>query len=216
MKAVEDSKRLAYIESEIIEETQGMKEISKALREDDKAIQVSPHEGAIISGLLRIKQAKNIVEVGTLYGYSTSWFLEALAPEAKVWTVEKSVENTNKAKQYLFKNKRANQVEVVHSSGKEFFNNWSGEDIDFLFIDADKGGYLDYLELALPFLKPGAVVVGDNTFLFGMALEKEPPKDYSQNTWRKMREFNKRLGLSDQFKGFMIPTLQGMTVGVKL
>lgn len=216
MKQKEESAEIRYIERELLQETPLMMEIAHALKEDGKEIQLGPYEGKILAGLLKLSPANSVVEIGTLYGYSACWLLEGSHAQTKIWTVENAVENFSKSRSFLSKLQGDNKINSVHSSGAEFLESWDKGGIDFLFLDADKGGYLRYLELALPHLKPGSVVVGDNTFLFGMAAQETPPENYSENTWRSVRKFNEILcGKTGEFTGFMIPTKQGMTVGVK-
>jgi len=214
---VEVSKRVEYIEKHFAQETSLMKNIAMSLERDEKAIQVAPYEGKILSELVRLKNPANVVEVGTLYGYSLSWILEGLGSQSKVWSVEKLEDNFTKSISFINMHDKVNQVSLINSSGLEFLDSWdSNLKIDFLFIDADKGNYLNYLNLALPHLSKGAVVVGDNTFLFGHVLNELPPENYSKNTWTKMKEFNEILGGSTgQFTGMMLPTLQGLTVGIR-
>lgn len=218
MKSVEISNRIEYIEGVFVEETSLMKKIAKELEKDQKAIQLAPYEGKILSQFIKMRNPQNVVEIGSLYGYSLSWILEGLEPGAKVWSVENSKDNFDKCISNIDIHNKRNQVQVVHSSGLDFLENWEKDkQIDFLFIDADKGNYLNYLNLALPYLSKGAVVVGDNTFLFGHVLSDTPPEKYSKNTWMKMREFNSVIGGSTgEFSGMMLPTLQGMSIGIKL
>lgn len=217
MKSVETSERIKYIENELVLETDLMKKIAYELEKDQKAIQVAPFEGKILSQLIKMRNPKNVVEIGTLYGYSLNWILEGVSDEAKVWSVENSAENFDKSIRFINVHNKQAQVSVKNQSGLEFFDEWpENSKIDFLFIDADKGNYLNYLNLAKPSLSKGAVVVGDNTFLFGHVLNDEPPEKYSKNTWKHMREFNQVLnGSTGEFSGMMIPTLQGLTVGIK-
>ncbi len=217
MRSIEVLKRIKYIESVFAPETEMMKNIAKHLETDNKAIQISPYEGKILSQLVRLAKPLNIVELGSLYGYSLSWILEGMSSQAKVWSVENSKENFDKARNNISTHNKSNQVELVHSSGAYFLENWNNKSkIDFLFIDADKGNYLKYLQLAQPHLSKGAVVVGDNTFLFGHVLNDKPPENYSKNTWLKMKEFNLILGgASGEYTGMMLPTLEGMSIGIK-
>lgn len=217
MKSIETSERIRYIEGELVVETDLMKRIAKELEHDQKAIQVAPFEGKILSQLVKMRAPNNVVEIGSLYGYSLNWILEGLTDKAKVWSVENSAENFDKSIRFINDHNKQSQVTIKNQSGLDFFNEWPEEEpIDFLFIDADKGSYLNYLNLARPYLSKGAVVVGDNTFLFGHVLKDTPPEKYSKNTWMKMRDFNKVLsGSTGEFSGMMIPTLQGLTVGIK-
>lgn len=217
MKPREVQDREDYINRACVEENKLMEKIATELKKDQKEIQLDPYEGKILSLLVKMKKPQVVVEIGTLYGYSLSWILEGLGPEAKVWSVEKSEDNYAKSISFLNEHYKKSQVQMVRSNGLDFLEAWSPDrQIDFLFIDADKGNYLNYLNLAKKYLSPGAVVVGDNTFLFGHAAQEEPPEKYSKNTWASMREFNKVLsGSTGEFEGLIFPTYQGMTVGIK-
>jgi caffeoyl-CoA O-methyltransferase len=195
-----------------------MKSIAQDLELKNKAIQVAPYEGQILSTLVRLKQPTISLEIGTLFGYSACWILEALGKKSKLITVEQSKENYESAQFFLSQHEKSKQLKIVNASGLDFLATWpKDEKIDFLFLDADKGNYLNYLNLAKPYLSKGALVVADNSFLFGYVLENSAPSDYSKNTWRSMRELNKVLsGKTGEFSGMALPTLQGMTVGVKL
>ncbi len=195
-----------------------MKKISKDLELSKKNIQVAPYEGQILSTLVTLKKPQVSLEIGTLYGYSACWILNALDRKAKLTTVEFDTDNYLKAKKYLSEHDKNLQVETLNSSGLKVLENWSKDKrIDFLFLDADKGNYLNYLNLALPFLSKGALVVADNSFLFGHVLQDSRPISYSKNTWSSMRELNEILsGKTGLFKGMALPTFQGMTIGVKL
>ena len=218
MKKTDESKRVSYLHRHLVKETRLMRSIATELEKQQKAIQLAPYEGQLLSTLVALRAPKVSLEIGTLYGYSAGWILDSLDRSGKLYTVEFNEENYKQAVDFLNKHEKNEQVEVIKSSGIEALESWpSDRSIDFLFLDADKGNYLNYLELAMPHLSKGALVVADNSFLFGYVLEDSPPVDYSKNTWRSMRRVNEVLsGVTGDFKGMAIPTLQGMTVGVKL
>lgn len=86
---------------------------------------------------------------------------------------------------------------------------------DAVFIDAEKRRYVDYLDAVLPLLHEGGLIMADNTLLFG-AMAGEPQRDnISQESITAMQQFNRRLADPEQFTGMMIPTPEGLTVGVK-
>jgi len=218
MKSTDKSERVQYINDNLVSQSKLMKEIAEKLDKDEKAIQVAPNEGQILSTLVQLAKPKFLVEIGTLYGYSACWLLRAMGSDSELHTVEHNKDNYKNSEHFLKQHNEAHKVTCYNSSGLDFLNSWpKDKPIDFLFLDADKGGYLNYLNLALPHLSSGAVVVADNSFLFGHVLSDQPPENYSKNTWMKMRELNKTLsGSTGQFFGMMIPTHQGMTVGVKV
>jgi len=218
LKKKEYGSRVSYFHKHLVDESRLMKKISKDLEESKKNIQVAPYEGQILSTLVALKKPQRSLEIGTLYGYSACWILGALDRKAKLMTVEFDKDNYLKAKEYLSEHDKHSQVETINSSGLKVLEDWpANEPIDFLFLDADKGNYLNYLNLALPSLSKGALVVADNSFLFGHVLQDSRPINYSKNTWNSMRELNKILsGKTGLFKGMALPTFQGMTIGVKL
>ena len=218
MKKTEQGARISYLHRHLVQETRLMKSIADELEKREKTIQLAAYEGQMLSILVALKNPEVSLEIGTLFGYSACWILEALSRKAKLFTVEHSKENFEQAKSFLGKHEKKEQISLIHSSGVEVLENWPSDlKIDFLFLDADKGNYLNYLKLAIPKLSKGALVVVDNSFLFGHVLEDSPPVNYSKNTWRSMRKLNKILsGVTGDFKGGAIPTLQGMTMGIKL
>ena len=84
---------------------------------------------------------------------------------------------------------------------------------DMVFIDADKEAYLEYLDWAEKNLKTGGLLVADNTFYLELFMEN--PSDSSTKTIELMNEFNKRLSDTPYWKGALIPTAEGLTVGIK-
>ena len=218
MKKTEQSARVSYLHRNLVQETRLMKSIALELEKREKAIQLAAYEGQMLSTLVALKNPRVSVEIGTLYGYSACWILEALSKKSKLFTVEFDKENFEQAQLFLEKHDKKEQVNLIHSSGVEVLKNWPKDTkIDFLFLDADKGNYLNYLELAMPHLSKEALVMADNSFLFGHVLEDSPPINYSENTWRSMRKLNEILsGSTGKFRGMAIPTAQGMTVGIRL
>jgi caffeoyl-CoA O-methyltransferase len=85
-----------------------------------------------------------------------------------------------------------------------------GAPVDLVFIDADKERYPDYLAWAATHLRVGGLAVGDNTFAFGEIVEGEGPGA------RATREFNRVLAQGGRFRSTLLPTGEGLSVGVKL
>jgi caffeoyl-CoA O-methyltransferase len=82
---------------------------------------------------------------------------------------------------------------------------------DLLFIDAEKRAYPEYLKIALPLLTPDALIIGDNSLLFG-ALSGEAPDAASVEAKDAMLCFNAMLADPTHFEGILLPTSEGLTV----
>lgn len=123
---------------------------------------IGKQTGAYLRNLIREKQPKQILEIGTSVGYSTLWLAEgAKECGAKIDTIE--IEEF-KAKMALkhFKEANVDDIIAVHvESFEETAKHWR-EKIDVLFLDANKNGYLKAFQLFEPYLSPRAIVVADN------------------------------------------------------
>jgi predicted O-methyltransferase YrrM len=126
------------------------------------SMSVPMEDGRILRLLAESLGATNVVEIGTSIGYSGIWFCLALEKTGgKLTTFEIDTGRANRAKENF---KRAGVDKLVtlmlgdaHEEVKKL-----KAPIDILFLDADKEGYLDYLEKLLPLLRPGGLVIAHN------------------------------------------------------
>ncbi|MFC1727952.1 O-methyltransferase [Nanoarchaeota archaeon] len=116
---------------------------------------VSPNTGKFIYSLAESVNAKNILEIGTSNGYSAYWLAHT---KAKITTIELSTDRSGWAKENL---KDYPNVNLIQGDALDILPELEGE-FDFVFIDAMKEQYLDYLKLILDKLKDGCTVVADN------------------------------------------------------
>jgi predicted O-methyltransferase YrrM len=129
------------------------------------AIAVAPAEGKLLQLLARLANAKRILEVGTLGGYSTIWLARSLPPGGKVITLEISATHADVARRNLARAKVDDRVEVWVAPAAESLARLlreKGPPFDFVFIDADKENNVAYFTAALALARPGTVIVVDN------------------------------------------------------
>jgi predicted O-methyltransferase YrrM len=129
------------------------------------AIEVSPAQGALLALLVRISGARRVLEFGTLAGYSTLWFAEAVGPEGHVTTFEIDPRHAEVARSNFERAGLAHRVRLVEGPAADSAQTLvdAGEEpFDLVFIDADKPGNARYLELAVELAHPGTVIVVDN------------------------------------------------------
>lgn len=129
------------------------------------AYDVSPLEGKLLHILARAVGARNILEIGTLGGYSTIWLARALAPGGKVVTLELEPANAVVARANLERAGLSAAVEVRVGRAAETLPKLKAEGygpFDLIFIDADKASHAEYLRWSLQLSRPGTVIMGDN------------------------------------------------------
>jgi len=129
------------------------------------AIQVSPLQGRLLSILAAAQRARDILEVGTLGGYSTIWLARALPAGGRLVSLELDPTHAAVARTNLARAGFSDRVEVrvgpaAASLRALIAEKWGT--FDFIFIDADKTGYPEYFELALQLAHPGTMIIADN------------------------------------------------------
>lgn len=129
-------------------------------------ISVSASEGKLLHVLALIGGARRILEIGTLGGYSTIWLARALPPEGKLISLEIDPHYAEVARRNLERAGLTQKVEVRTGPALESLSRIEAENnapFDLIFIDADKDRYVDYLRKAVPLLRDGGLILGDNT-----------------------------------------------------
>ncbi len=171
------------------------------------AIQVGRSEGKLLELLLRIANAKKVVEVGTLAGYSAIRMARALPKDGKVWSIEFDPRHAEVARKAVAAAGQTAKVEVLVGAGLEVLPTLNGHGpFDAVFIDADKRSYDGYGRWAAKNLRPGGLLLGDNAYLFGKLLDAEPEAE-------AMRRFHEEA--AQAFDTTCIPTPDGLLLGIK-
>ncbi len=182
----------------------------EANRHELPAISLKPFEGRLMQLLAAMINAKKIVEIGTLAGYSGVWLARALPHDGKLYTLEKSARHAQIARRSFQRAGVADKVEVLEGDARESLRRLSAHaPFDLVFIDADKGSYPDYLAWAVEHLRPGGMVAAHNAFRSGSILKPQSADDHA------MLAFNQAIADHPQLDGMILAVGDGMAVGVK-
>ncbi len=186
--------------------------IEKQLRADDKwGINIGSVEGQNLQFLIKTHRVRNILEIGTQYGYSTQWMLEALPSEGTLTSLEKDPEHHRQASTFI----QDPRARFLLGDARELLKTLGSQNYDLIFIDANKKAYPEYLAWAETHVSSGGLIIGDNTFLFGEVFYNDAPEGSQRGLWQAMRLFNERLMQNPQFEACIVPTAEGLTVAVK-
>lgn len=186
-----------------------------ALREEaDRSglppISISPDEGRLLQVLLRAVGARRVLEVGTLGGYSAIWMARALPPDGRLLTLEIEPGHAEFARRHLARAGVADRVEVRVGRALDLLPALDGERFDAVFLDADKEPLPTYFDWALRLLRPGGVLIADNALWGGRVLDGRVDDDAT----RAVREFNRRLATDPRVTGIVVPTHDGVGIGI--
>jgi predicted O-methyltransferase YrrM len=128
--------------------------------------------------------------------------------------VEKSPERAKQVEHNLTQARLANKVEVRCGDAKEILLEFDKESLDAVFIDGNKADYPLYLERSYELLRPGGLLIADNTLLFGQVYQEDQPKGKMEKLCLAMQEFNLKAA-DERFESIMLPTEEGMVVAIK-
>jgi predicted O-methyltransferase YrrM len=150
------------------------------------AISVSPAHGKLLWLLARMLDAKRILEIGTLGGYSAIWLARALAPGGRLVTLEAVEKHAAVARKNLERAALAQAVEVRVGPALATLPQLEGP-FDLSFIDADKQNNAEYFRWALRLSRPGSVIVVDNVVREGAVVDARS-RDVAVLGVRKLNE----------------------------
>jgi caffeoyl-CoA O-methyltransferase len=147
--------------------------VLKELYESDRLgmWNVTPEDGKLLRVLTEAVGAKNVVEIGTSNGYSAIWFCLALRNTGgKLTTHEIDTGRIAMARENFKRAGVSDMVTLVEGDAHQTVTRLK-EPIDILFLDADKAGYLDYLNKLLPLVRPGGLILAHNTSDLGSMMQ---------------------------------------------
>ncbi len=200
-----------YVTDTFVQEDAVLQSIqSEATRNDLPAISVRAFEGRLLQMLVHIAGARQIVEIGTLAGYSAVWLARALPANGKLYTIEKSSKHAAVARNNFERAGLQSRVELLEGDAQELLKKLSARNpFDMVFIDADRPHYQDYLNWAAENLRPGGLVAAHNAFRSGRVLTPENEDD------RFVQAFNADLAKDHRFEAFVVAVGDGLAVGVR-
>jgi predicted O-methyltransferase YrrM len=190
-------------------------EILAALREEaDRSglppIAISADTGRLLQVLLTAVRARRVLEVGTLGAYSTIWMARALPPDGRILSIEVEPRHAEFARRWLVRARVHDRVEVIVGRALDVLPALDGESFDAVFLDADKEPLPTYLEWALRLVRPGGLIIADNALWGGRVLDERVTDEATLG----VREFNRRFASDPRLTSIIVPTHDGVAIGV--
>ena len=175
------------------------------------AIWISPEQASFMQILLKNARARDVIEVGTLAGYSAIAMARALPDGGRVRTIELNDAFARFAEAWIAKSDVAGRIEVHRGAGLAVLPKFKTGSADAAFLDADKGNYPGYLKESLRIVRKGGLILVDNAFAFGQLLDEHP----TDREVPAVRAFNEIMAREKRVHGIIVPIGDGLWVGVK-
>ena len=175
------------------------------------SIWIAPEQASLMQILLRAARAKDVVEVGTLAGYSAINMARALPKDGRVRTIELDPARVQFARSWAAKSDVAGKIEVLQGSGVDVLATIQSDSADAAFIDADKPNYGRYLEECMRIVRRGGLIMADNAFAYGRLFEANPDQDV-----QAVRSFNDAMARRSDLHSVIVPIGDGLWLGYRL
>ncbi|MEK4013554.1 O-methyltransferase [Peribacillus sp. FSL M8-0224] len=202
----------SYIDSLFYTKDDLLEEVIASIQENGMpSISVSPSSGKLLTMLISISGAKNVLEIGALGGYSGICLARGFGSEGKLTSLELKEEYAKLAYRNLTKAGFGDQVYYMTGEALQSLEKLARDNkkFDFFFIDADKDNYENYLQYCIKLAEPGALIVMDNVLARGSVADPDAePKRHTAF----MKSFNETVAKHPQLESMLIPIGDGLTL----
>ncbi len=174
-----------------------------------------PLQAQFLSFLVRMLDAKHIIEVGVFTGVTTLWMADAAGPDSRILACDVSEEYTSIGKPFWVKAGLADRIDLRIAPADQTLQNLinAGEinRFDFCYIDADKLAYDNYYELVIQLLRPGGVIAFDNMLQHGRVIDP----DATDEQVTAIRALNNKLHQDERVDVSFLPLCDGVYLARK-
>ena len=182
---------------------------------DRATMQIGPDQAQFMALLARAIRAEKTIEIGVFTGYSSIAVALALPMHGRILACDVSDEWTSIARKYWLEAGVANKIGLRLAPASETLQHLikAGEagTYDFVFIDADKTNYDNYYELCLQLVRPGGLILIDNTLWSGKVIDPSVQDDDT----RAIRVINEKIGKDDRVEQILLTVGDGLTIAMK-
>lgn len=165
-------------------------------------------QGRILSLISKLIQPEFILEIGTYTGYSALCLAEGLKKSGELHTIDVNEELVYFQQKYFQASRFKDQI-IPHLGSALDVISTLDKTFDLIFIDADKGNYLNYLELIIPKMKSGSVILSDNVLWSGKVIKEVKKNDRDTQI---LKEYNKRINEHPRLETVLLPIRDGLSI----
>lgn len=165
-------------------------------------------QGRLLKMFCRLVQPKRILEIGTYTGYATLCLAEGASDDAEIHTLEVNDELEDFIMKHLHKSKLEDKIHLHIGDALEIIPTLN-ETFDLVFIDANKRHYCQYYDLIFDKVRPGGLIIADNTLWDGKVLET--PHHTDKQTIG-IQEFNNMIAKDNRIEKVILPMRDGLTL----
>lgn len=176
---------------------------------ENRMLAITKETGEMLNMILRLNNAKNMLEIGTSTGYSTIWCAEAISDNlGEIITIEQNPNKIKRAKENFQKSELSDRISIKEGLAMEILKELNTQEkyqgfFDFVLIDADKENIIEYFDLIFPMVSTNGIIVTDNMLY---------PEKYRQD----MKKFSDYLKTNPRLRTITSPIGNGEEITIKI
>jgi len=175
-------------------------------------MQIDPYQGQVMAWLLYAFSARRVLEIGTFTGMSALWLASALYEGGELHCCDINGEWTDIAREFWAKAGMDKKIHFHLAPALETLPKFDNDFFDAVFIDADKGNYPNYIEQAHRLLRPGGLMMIDNTLWGGEVADAKAQDKITQT----IRSVNDTLAADQRWRSVILPVGDGLSLAIKV
>ena len=205
-----DARLFGFLATKTTQEDDFLRKLrAAAVRAGLPDIHISFEQGTYLKLMMQCLAARNVVEVGTLGGYSAISMARGMNADGRLVTLELEPKHAEFAREWIESSDQRGKVEVRVGPASETLSRLPDGAYDAVFLDADKESYADYLKHAIRLLRPGGALFADNVLAGGRIA------DGTTSTEVGLRAFLDAALQTSALEGIVVPVGDGIYFGVK-
>lgn len=186
----------------------------KSALEESYAPIVQKSTEQFIVTLLRLIKPHRVLEVGTAVGYSAILMADNLPDESSIVTIERYKKHADIAVDNVFASGYEKKIKVIEGEAAEVLH-WLDGSFDFIFLDAAKGQYIEFLPDIMRLLKSGGVLLSDNILYHGMVEDEEKIERRKITIVKRLHMYLEEIMSNEEMTTSIIPIGDGVALSVK-
>ncbi len=206
---------LEYLDSIIPKRSEFLENLRKqSAREESYAPIVQKSTEQLIVTLLKILKPRRVLEIGTAVGYSAILMADNLPEDSTIVTVERYKKHADIAVDNVFEAGYERKIRVIEGEAAEVLG-WLDEGFDFVFLDAAKGQYIEFLPNIMRVLNKGGVILSDNILYKGMVGDDDKVEHRKITIVKRLRMYLDEIMTNKHLTTSIIPIGDGVALSVK-
>lgn len=172
---------------------------------------IDPTRGRLLELLARLRSPKTVLEIGSGAGYSALWFMKGMDSDGTLDAVEYNPDVAKVLSAVVRKAGLEGRVRIHNAPALSVMKSLKGP-YDFVFIDADKDEYPDYLDEALRLTKPGSMIMADNMLWSGAAVHADKGREGT----RGIIQYTRRIFNDERLSSLIVPLGDGIAISYRV